>query len=78
MLVAKQGLAWSLTGLALGIAGAIAAGRLIAGMLYGVGALDLWTYFAVAGGLFVVAGIACLLPASRATRVDPITAMRAE
>jgi len=78
MLVARQGLAWAVLGLTLGIAGALAAGRLIAGMLYGVGALDLWTYFAVAAGLFVVVAAACLLPASRATHVDPLTAMRAE
>jgi putative ABC transport system permease protein len=78
MLVARQGLAWSLTGLAFGIGGAIAAGRLIAGMLYGVGALDVWTYVGVAGGLLVVVSVACLVPATRATRVDPITAMRAE
>ncbi len=78
MLVAQQGLAWSLTGLALGILGAVAAGRLIAGMLYGVDALDVWTYFAVAGGLMIVAAVACLVPAMRATRVDPLAAMRAE
>jgi len=78
MLVAKQGLLWSLAGLALGMAGAIATGRLIAGMLYGVQALDPSTYLAVAAGLLVVVGVACLVPATRATRVDPILAMRAE
>ncbi|HEY4131552.1 MAG TPA: FtsX-like permease family protein, partial [Gemmatimonadaceae bacterium] len=78
LLVARQGLAWSLTGLGVGIIGAVAAGRLIAGMLYGVGTLDVWTYAGVVTGLLLVAGVACLVPAARATRVDPLTAMRAE
>jgi ABC-type antimicrobial peptide transport system permease subunit len=78
MLVAREGLRWSVTGLVLGILGAALAGRLIAGMLYGVGTLDVSTYVAVAGGLLAVVVVACLVPAVRATRVDPITSIRAE
>ena len=78
MLVLRQGLGWSLIGLALGIAGAIAGGRLVAGMLYGVSPADATTFVFVALGLLVVVVLACVIPAARAMRVDPITSMRAE
>jgi predicted permease len=77
-LVLRQGIGWSLVGLALGVAGALAAGRLLTTMLYGVGPMDLATYLAVAGGLLVVVVISCLVPALRATSVDPLTSTRAE
>ncbi len=69
---------WSLIGLALGLGGALAGGRLLTGMLYGVSALDVSTYASVVIGLLIVVGVACIAPASRATRVDPLTSMRAE
>ncbi|MEP6491813.1 MAG: ABC transporter permease [bacterium] len=78
LLVARQGLGWSLLGLAFGIAGALAGGRLLAGMLFGVTPLDLSTYVSVVSALLIVAGVACIVPAARATRVDPLTSMRAE
>jgi ABC-type antimicrobial peptide transport system permease subunit len=78
LLVARQGLAWSLAGMAIGIVAAAAAGRVIAGMLYGVTPLDAWTYAAVVSVLFGVAVVACGVPALRATRVDPLTSLRAE
>ena len=78
LLVARQGLAWSLAGLAIGIAAAAAAGRVMAGMLYGVTPLDVWTYAAVVSVLLAVALVACGVPALRATRVDPVTSLRAE
>ena len=78
VLVLRQGLAWSLVGLALGLGGAVAAGRLVAGLLYGVGAVDAPTYGAVAAGLFVVVAVASAVPAWRAARVDPLTSMRAD
>jgi predicted permease len=77
-LVLRQGLVWSLIGLALGIVGALAAGRLLAGMLYGVTSADAPTYLAVAGSLLLVVVIACILPAMRAAKVDPLVNMRAE
>ncbi len=78
LLVLRQGLGWSLFGLALGLVGAVSAGRLVAGLLYGVGAVDAPTYGLVAVGLLVVVAVACAVPAWRAARVDPLTSMRAD
>jgi len=69
---------WSAAGLALGVAGSLAAGRVLEGMLYGVRPTDPLAFGLVTATLFVVAAVACLVPAMRATRVDPITSMRAE
>jgi predicted permease len=65
-------------GLVLGLAGALAAARMIRSLLYGVQALDATVFVAVAVILLAVAAIACLLPAWRASRVDPMTALRCE
>ena len=78
VMVLRQGLGWSLTGLAIGVAGAFAGGRLLNGMLYGVSPADSTTFVVAALGLLVVVVVACLVPAMRAIRVDPITTMRAE
>ena len=75
LLVLRQGLAWSLFGLAVGVGGALASGRLLSRMLYGVQPLDSTTYVGVVGGLVVVVAAACLVPSLRATRVDPIQSM---
>ncbi len=77
-LVLRQGLAWSLTGLTVGIAGALLFGRVLASSLFGVRTTDALTFAAVAIGLLMVALIACVVPAGRATRVDPINSLRAE
>jgi putative ABC transport system permease protein len=77
-LVLRQGITWSLAGLAVGIAGAIAGGRLLAGSLYRVSVIDGATYGAVAAGLLLIVVAACLIPGARATRVDPAASMRAE
>lgn len=77
-LVLREGLGWSLLGLAIGIAAALAGGRLLAGMLYGVSAADGVTYLVVALGLLLVVVAACAIPALRATKVDPLRSMRAE
>ena len=77
-LVVTRGLILAGIGLALGLAGAFAASRLLARMLYGVTPTDPATYAAVAATLGAVALLACYLPARRATRVDPIIALRAE
>ena len=77
-LVLRQGLGWSLAGLAFGIAGALAFGRLLAGSLYGVEATDTATFVSVALGLGLVVVLACIVPATRATRVDPIDSLRSE
>ncbi len=77
-LVLRDGFGWSLLGLALGIGAALAGGRLLAGMLYGVTPADATTYGVVTCGLLLVVALACLLPARRATQVDPLTSIRAE
>ncbi|HTD61947.1 MAG TPA: ABC transporter permease [Gemmatimonadaceae bacterium] len=78
LLVVRQGTVWAALGLALGVGGAIAFGRLLAGMLYGVGPTDAATYVLVVLTVLAVVGVACLVPARRATRVDPLTCIRAE
>lgn len=78
VLVLRQGLALAGLGVALGIALALAAGRLLASVLYGISAFDLWTYGLVAAGILALAALACFLPARRATRVDPKVALSTE
>ena len=77
-LVAGQGLAPVLGGLAVGLVGAILATRLVSGLLFGVRALDAATFGGAAVVLLASAVLACLIPAMRATRVDPLIALRYE
>jgi putative ABC transport system permease protein len=77
-LVVTQGMALVGTGIALGLAGALALTRLMSGLLYGVSAADPATFAGVALLLLAVALAACLIPAVRATKVDPTIALRAE
>jgi putative ABC transport system permease protein len=76
--VVGRGMALVAAGVALGLAGAALATRLLASLLYGVGATDPATYAAVALLLAAVALLACAVPARRAARVDPAAAFRAE
>jgi putative ABC transport system permease protein len=75
-LVLGQGLLLAGVGLALGMTGAIFLTRTLAGLIYGVGALDPLTFTAVPALLCAVALVACLLPARRAASVDPIATLR--
>ncbi|HKP12946.1 MAG TPA: FtsX-like permease family protein, partial [Blastocatellia bacterium] len=73
-----QGLRLILTGLALGAVGALVLTRWLRSLLFGVSAGDPQTFVMAAALLAVIALIACLLPARRATAVDPVEALRSE
>ena len=75
-MVVKNGLKLVLLGAVIGTAGALALSRLISGLLYEVSATDPMTFVLVIATLVLVAVAACLVPALRATRVDPIVALR--
>jgi putative ABC transport system permease protein len=77
-LIVGKGMVLALTGVAVGLAGALLLTRLLAGLLFGVSATDAATFLIVAGGLSLVALLACLIPARRATRVDPLVSLRYE
>jgi ABC-type antimicrobial peptide transport system permease subunit len=68
----------ALAGAALGIAGAIALSSVLGSLLFGVSPNDPWTYIGAAAILLLVAIAAGFLPAFRASRISPMTALRAE
>jgi putative ABC transport system permease protein len=77
-MVLGHGMTLALVGLALGLVGAVALTGLLRGMLFGVGSTDPGTYAAMAGGLVLIVFVACLQPARRAIRIDPMEALRSE
>jgi putative ABC transport system permease protein len=76
--VVRQGLAIVFAGALAGLLAAVALGRAMVALLYGVKPNDLSTLLAVAAALILVALLACLVPASKAARVDPAIALRHE
>jgi putative ABC transport system permease protein len=77
-LVIRQGMTLALAGLAVGLAASLAATRAIGSLLYGVGATDVLTFVEVLLLLAALAWLASFVPARKATRIDPMMAMRYE
>jgi predicted permease len=78
LLVLSQGLKMTLGGVAIGLIAALGLTRLLEKMLYGVSATDLMTFTVITLLLMAVALLACFMPAWRATKVDPLIALRSE
>jgi putative ABC transport system permease protein len=77
-LVVQNGMSLALIGVAVGLGGAWAVTRFMASLLFGVSTTDSLTLISVSVGLLIVAFLACYVPARRATKVDPLVALRYE
>jgi putative ABC transport system permease protein len=77
-LVLADGLRPALLGLVLGLAASVGAAQWIRSLLFGAAAVDVTVFAAVSGTLLLVAAVACLVPAWRASRLDPMQALRTE
>jgi putative ABC transport system permease protein len=77
-LVLRNGMLLVVIGAVIGLAGAFAITRFMSSLLFGVSPTDVVTFVLVTAGLFLVALVACYLPARRATKVDPLIALRYE
>jgi predicted permease len=75
-MVLRQGMVLAVAGVLVGLAGAVAVTRLASTLLFGVGATDPITFAAVSAFMLLVALAACIFPARRATKVDPLVALR--
>ena len=78
LLILRQGLFLTVIGVVLGLVAAFALTRLLSGLLFGVGAVDVTTFSTISLLLIVVSLLACYLPARRAMRIDPLRALRYE
>ncbi len=77
-MVVLEGMKPTLLGVGIGVSGALALGRILSGLIYGVKSTDPITFVAVAGLLTLIALVASTIPAYRATKVDPMVALRYE
>jgi ABC-type antimicrobial peptide transport system permease subunit len=77
-MVLRQGMELAVAGIVLGLAGAFALTRVMAGLLFNVSTMDVATFSLVPVALTVTAAMAIVIPAMRATRVDPVVALREE
>ena len=77
-LMVKQGVVLGVVGVVVGLGASFLLTRLMATLLFGVTATDTATFVLVSAGLFLVTLIACYVPARRATKVDPLKALRYE
>jgi len=77
-MILKEGMALGAVGLVIGLAGAIGVGKLMRNLLFGIGTIDYTGFSIVAAILLLSAFLACYIPARRATRVDPLAALRGE
>jgi putative ABC transport system permease protein len=75
-LVLSRGVIFALIGIAIGFAGAFGLTRYLTTLLFGVQPVDLMTFLSVAVILIVVALLACVIPARKAAKVDPLIALR--
>jgi len=78
LLILKQGFWLTIAGVVLGLAAAFALTRLLSGLLFGVAAVDVTTFASISLLLVIVSLLACYLPARRAMRIDPLSALRYE
>ena len=77
-MIMGQGLRWVAIGLGIGLLFGFLLTRMLASLLFGVGPTNPLTYIAVSAVMLSVAALACYLPAVRATRIDPMRALRYE
>jgi putative ABC transport system permease protein len=76
--ITGQGMRWTFVGLAVGLVASYLVTRLLTGLLYGVEATDAVALVGIAAVLTTTAYLACYLPARRASRIDPLLALRSE
>jgi putative ABC transport system permease protein len=76
-LVGRQAMAVTMSGITIGLVAAFVLSRSLAVLLYGVSARDVMSFLVVAAVVMLVSIVACAIPAWRATRIDPIAALRA-
>jgi putative ABC transport system permease protein len=77
-LVLVEGMRPTLLGMGIGVAAALALGRVVSSLIYGVKATDPVSFLVMAALLTAIALVACIIPAYRATKVDPMVALRYE